>query len=83
MALSGTLPVKYLGNTYNIPIAVFMLETYPYNPPLVFVRPTSTMQIKPNKHVDSNGKVYLPYLTEWKHVSVVFLMGICECCECL
>ena len=50
------------------------METHPYNPPMVFVRPTSTMQIKQGKHVDSNGKIYLPYLHEWKHVSSDVIM---------
>ena len=34
--------------------------------PYVFVQPTSTMSIKQGRHVDANGKVYLPYLSEWK-----------------
>ncbi|XP_076143002.1 tumor susceptibility gene 101 protein-like [Alosa pseudoharengus] len=67
MSLAGTVPVSYRGNTYNIPICVWLLDTYPYNPPICFVRPTSTMMIKTGKHVDANGKVYLPYLHEWKH----------------
>uniref|UniRef100_A0A8D0GXY8 Tumor susceptibility 101 n=1 Tax=Sphenodon punctatus TaxID=8508 RepID=A0A8D0GXY8_SPHPU len=56
-----------LGNTYNIPICLWVLDTYPYNPPICFVKPTSTMTIKTGKHVDANGKIYLPYLHEWKH----------------
>ncbi|XP_062405042.1 tumor susceptibility gene 101 protein-like isoform X2 [Sardina pilchardus] len=67
MSLAGTVPVSYRGNTYNIPICVWLLDTYPYNPPICFVRPTSAMMIKTGKHVDANGKVYLPYLHEWKH----------------
>ncbi|KAM5138426.1 tumor susceptibility gene 101 protein [Mantella aurantiaca] len=55
------------GNTYNIPICLWLLDTYPYNPPICFVKPTSTMTIKTGKHVDANGKIYLPYLHEWKH----------------
>ncbi|KAB0360739.1 hypothetical protein FD754_004895 [Muntiacus muntjak] len=39
----------------------------PYNPPICFVKPTSSMTIKAGKHVDANGKIYLPYLHEWKH----------------
>ncbi|XP_031424984.1 tumor susceptibility gene 101 protein-like isoform X2 [Clupea harengus] len=66
MSLAGTVPVNYRGNTYNIPICVWLLDTYPYNPPICFVRPTSTMMIKTGKHVDANGKVYLPYLHKWK-----------------
>jgi len=34
---------------------------------MVFVNPTPDMRIKVSKHVDHNGKVYLPYLHDWKH----------------
>ncbi|XP_043915324.1 tumor susceptibility gene 101 protein isoform X1 [Protopterus annectens] len=67
MSLSGTIPVIYRGNTYNIPVCLWLLDTYPYNPPICFVKPTNTMMIKTGKHVDANGKIYLPYLHEWKH----------------
>ncbi|XP_019407292.1 PREDICTED: tumor susceptibility gene 101 protein isoform X1 [Crocodylus porosus] len=67
MSLSGTIPVPYRGNTYNIPICLWLLDTYPFNPPICFVKPTSSMTIKTGKHVDANGKIYLPYLHEWKH----------------
>ncbi|XP_078405134.1 tumor susceptibility 101a isoform X1 [Cetorhinus maximus] len=67
MSLTGTIPVSYRGNTYNIPVCLWLLDTYPYNPPICFVKPTSTMMIKTGKHVDANGKIYLPYLHEWKH----------------
>lgn len=66
LSLTGTVPVNYRGNIYNIPVCLWLLDTYPYNPPICFVKPTSTMMIKPGKHVDANGKVYLPYLHEWK-----------------
>ncbi|ODM88549.1 hypothetical protein Ocin01_18133 [Orchesella cincta] len=32
---------------------------------MVFVKPTPDMRIKVSRHVDHNGKVYLPYLHEW------------------
>ena len=67
MNLTGTIPVPYRGNTYNIPVCLWLLDTYPYNPPICFVKPTSSMTIKTGKHVDANGKIYLPYLHEWKH----------------
>ncbi|XP_037006414.2 tumor susceptibility gene 101 protein isoform X2 [Artibeus jamaicensis] len=67
MNLTGTIPVPYRGNIYNIPICLWLLDTYPYNPPICFVKPTSSMTIKTGKHVDANGKIYLPYLHEWKH----------------
>lgn len=61
-----------VGNVYNIPVCLWLLDTYPYNPPICFVKPTSAMMIKTGKHIDANGKIYLPYLHEWKHVSEVF-----------
>ncbi|KPP75099.1 hypothetical protein Z043_105688 [Scleropages formosus] len=67
MSLTGTVPVSYRGNVYNIPVCLWLLDTYPYNPPICFVKPTSTMMIKTGKHIDANGKIYLPYLHEWKH----------------
>ncbi|CAH8613311.1 unnamed protein product [Schistosoma intercalatum] len=67
VSLDGTIPVRYMGSTYNIPIAIFLFETYPYKSPMVYVRPTNTMQIKPSDFVDSAGLVQLPYMTDWKH----------------
>ncbi|XP_071850688.1 uncharacterized protein [Apostichopus japonicus] len=55
------------GSTYNIPICIWLFESHPCNPPMCYVRPTPMMMIKPSKHVDVNGRVYLPYLHEWKH----------------
>lgn len=66
LQLDGTIPVQYKGATYNIPICIWLMDTHPYNPPMVFVKPTSTMQIKQGRNVDSNGKVDLPYLREWR-----------------
>lgn len=65
--LDGTIPVTYKGSMYNIPICVWILDTHPYNHPMVFVKPTSTMQIKTGRNVDSNGKVDLPYLRDWRY----------------
>ncbi|KAJ7998078.1 hypothetical protein DPEC_G00218810 [Dallia pectoralis] len=67
MSLTGTVPVSYRGNIYNIPVCLWLLDTYPYNPPICFVKPTSAMMIKTGKHIDANGKIYLPYLHEWNH----------------
>lgn len=65
--LDGTIPVNYRGAVYNIPIGIFILDTHPYNPPIVYVKPTNTMQIKQGPNVDANGKVDLPYLRDWRY----------------
>lgn len=63
--LDGTIPVSYKGNTYNIPVCVWLLDTHPYNSPMCYVKPTAYMQIKVSRHVDQTGRVFLPYLHEW------------------
>ena len=66
-----------LGSTYNIPVLIWITETFPFVPPLAYVKPTSSMAIKVSKHVDANGRVFLPYLHEWNHVSSdVFLQTV-------
>ena len=42
----GTVPVMYRGNQYNIPIQIWLMDTHPQYPPLCFVRPTTSMQIR-------------------------------------
>lgn len=63
--LEGTIPVNYKGAYYNIPVCIWLMDTHPQNAPLCFVKPTPDMSIKVSKYVDSNGKIYLPYLHEW------------------
>lgn len=67
------LYVLLSANVYNIPICIWVMDSHPYNPPMVYVKPTSTMQIKEGRNVDRNGKIDLPYLREWKYVSVLCL----------
>ena len=57
-------------------MCVWLQENHPYVPPLVFVKPTSSMAIKPSHHVDTNGKVYLPFLHEWAYVCI---LNYCHC----
>lgn len=63
--LDGTIPVRYKGAVYNIPICIWLLDNHPFSSPMVYVKPTPDMLIKASRHVDQNGKVYLPYLHEW------------------
>jgi len=59
--------MTYRGVTYNLPIDMYLVQEYPIRPPTVFIRPVSSMAIKENhRHVGLDGRVYLPYLHEWK-----------------
>ncbi|XP_035735641.1 tumor susceptibility gene 101 protein-like [Vespa mandarinia] len=63
--LQGTIPVTYKGSRYNIPICIWLMDTYPNNAPICYVKPTSDMSIKVSMYVDHNGQIYLPYLHDW------------------
>ncbi|XP_025948587.1 ubiquitin-conjugating enzyme E2 variant 3 isoform X1 [Dromaius novaehollandiae] len=63
---SGTVPVKY-GNSYNIPICLWIMDSHPFAPPICFLKPTVNMGISVGKHVDAHGRIYLPYLQSWSH----------------
>ena len=63
-----TCSFDVIGVTYNIPVCVWLQENHPYVPPLVYVKPTSSMAIKASRHVDTNGKVYHPFLSDWSYV---------------
>uniref|UniRef100_A0A182JGT1 UEV domain-containing protein n=1 Tax=Anopheles atroparvus TaxID=41427 RepID=A0A182JGT1_ANOAO len=71
--LHGTIPVKFKGNTYNIPVCIWLMDTHPRNAPICYVKPTPDMRIKVSAYVDFNGKIYLPYLHDWNPKSADLL----------
>ena len=58
------------GIVYNIPVELWIMDVHPQNAPMVFVRPTTSMQIRSGGYVNANGKVDVPYLRDWAHVSL-------------
>lgn len=65
VCLDGTIPVKYNTRTYNIPMQLWLPLNFPYERPIVFVRPTQEMVINPSSQVDLSGAVRLPFLDDW------------------
>uniref|UniRef100_A0A914ZQD6 UEV domain-containing protein n=2 Tax=Parascaris univalens TaxID=6257 RepID=A0A914ZQD6_PARUN len=65
--LKGTINIKYKGNGYNIPLTIFLLNTHPYYAPECFVCPTKNMVLKESAIIDRNGRIRLPYLTNWRY----------------
>ena len=63
------LSLLITGATYNIPIIIWLQKNFPQNNPIVFVTPTPDMSINTSQYVDGHGRVYMPYITEWKQVS--------------
>ncbi|KAM9302258.1 LOW QUALITY PROTEIN: ubiquitin-conjugating enzyme E2 variant 3 [Gastrophryne carolinensis] len=65
--LSGTVPMKFQGHSYNIPICLWLLDSHPFAPPLCFLKPTENMGVRVGKHIDAQGRIYLAYLQDWSH----------------
>jgi ESCRT-I complex subunit TSG101 len=67
VTFKGTVAMFYKGAQYNIPVDMYLPYDYPNRPPMIYVRPTQGMQLKSgHKHVDREGLVYLPYLSDWR-----------------
>lgn len=78
LSLQGTIPVRMKsdGNEYHFPVHIYLLEAHPDNGPIVYVRPTNTMKVNlRHRHLDSNGRVYHPYLASWKYGSNLLQFG--------
>lgn len=77
--VNGTIPINYKGNTYNIPVCFWLLSDYPSAAPMAYVKPTRDMQIKASTSVDLNGKIFIPYLEEWRQPdsNLLDLIQIC------
>ncbi|XP_065148511.1 ubiquitin-conjugating enzyme E2 variant 3 isoform X2 [Paramisgurnus dabryanus] len=67
LKIIGNIPIRYHGHSYNLPILLWLLDSFPFTPPICFLRPTSSMVIREGKHVDSKGRIYLPGLHNWDH----------------
>lgn len=66
ISLKGTIPVNYKDSRYNIPVQLYLAETHPYLAPVCYVRPTPDMSINVSETVNSNGRINLSLLNEWK-----------------
>eukprot|EP00793_Prasinoderma_coloniale_P005791 PRCOL_00004265-RA len=66
LKLEGTVPMYHRGNKYNLPVAVWLPEAFPAEPPACFLVPAPTMLIKPRHScVDSMGHCVTPYILNW------------------
>lgn len=67
LKLIGNLPVQYEGRTYNFPIQLWLIDSFPFTPPICLLRPTPNMVIRVGKHVDVRGRIFLPGLHNWDY----------------
>ncbi|KAF7589170.1 hypothetical protein BBP40_004699 [Aspergillus hancockii] len=65
LQLVGTVPVTFRGTVYKFPISLWVPNTYPREPPIVYVTPTQDMAVRVGQHVTLEGRVYHHYLAHW------------------
>ncbi|KAF1833396.1 UEV-domain-containing protein [Decorospora gaudefroyi] len=65
LLLAGTLPVTFRGATYGFPVAIWVPQAYPREAPMVYVTPSQDMVLRPGQHVNTDGRVFHPYLAQW------------------
>lgn len=46
LCLIGTIPIVYNGSNYNIPLNIWIVDSYPFAPPVIYVTPTSDILSK-------------------------------------
>jgi len=62
LSLSGTIPIHYRRNQYNIPVKMWITKDYPSTPPIGYVTPTKDMRIhKGHPNVNESGTIYMSY----------------------
>jgi len=66
LKIKGLLPITYRSATYNIPVSFWIPYQFPDRPPMCYVVPTETMDIKAShKHMNKQGFIFHPYLSTW------------------
>ena len=66
LLLEGTIPVRYKGNIYHLPINIWIPAGFPLEAPSAYCTPVAGMKIKSNHpYVEPSGKCCLPYLADW------------------
>jgi len=81
LELKGTVPIFYHGTQYNIPMCFWVSKAYPDSAPIVYVTPTTGMEITPgHPNVSRDGQVSLPVLNEW-HSSRTNLSKVISVCK--
>lgn len=60
----------FQGHSYNFPVLLWLMDSFPITPPICFLRPTSNMVIREGKHVDARGRLFLPGLHNWDYVGL-------------
>lgn len=73
-SMQNTSTLCALGKLYNIPVSLWLKESYPRTAPICYLKPTSEMVVVTSKHVNSNGEILMPYLDEWRHVRLLKML---------
>lgn len=61
--------MSFRGSTYAFPISIWVPQEYPQAGPIGFVTPGKDMMVRSGQYVSGEGRIYHPFLANWKNVS--------------
>lgn len=59
---------------HNVPVRVWFPRAFPREKPIIFINAGQDLALATLDYVDSQGKVNLPYLRDWKEVREVDIL---------
>eukprot|EP00002_Diphylleia_rotans_P011516 TRINITY_DN2274_c0_g1_i4.p1 TRINITY_DN2274_c0_g1~~TRINITY_DN2274_c0_g1_i4.p1 ORF type:complete len:475 (-),score=83.69 TRINITY_DN2274_c0_g1_i4:316-1740(-) len=80
VSLTGVVPISNKGKTYYIPVEIYLPETFPRAPPVLYLRPTPDMMYnEKNKMIQPDGQFTCPELENWNSSSnlVLLIQRVC------
>uniref|UniRef100_A0A3Q3X6E3 UEV domain-containing protein n=1 Tax=Mola mola TaxID=94237 RepID=A0A3Q3X6E3_MOLML len=72
----GMIPSTGTYRSYNFPVQLWLLDSFPFAPPICLLRPTANMVIREGKHVDARGRIFLPGLHNWDYQPKSSVVGL-------
>jgi ubiquitin-protein ligase len=68
LCIYGPLPFPFRGQMYAVAVQVWLTSSYPVDPPVVYIVPSSDTQrlVAGHRAVDGTGMCYCPALAKWR-----------------
>jgi ubiquitin-protein ligase len=68
LCIYGPLPFPFKGQMFSIPVQVWLTNSYPVEPPTVYIVPSSDTHrlVSSHRAVDGTGLCYCPALAKWR-----------------
>ncbi|EDV19780.1 uncharacterized protein TRIADDRAFT_8036, partial [Trichoplax adhaerens] len=67
LTINGAVPINSSGRVrHSVPIALYLRKNFPLSAPICFISPEENQELLTTGMVDSNCRISLSYLEDWK-----------------